>query len=103
MYARSEVGEVLRTFDNEQFVRVASSIAPLLAIGEDAMSDVFALWCGWLLLISARYKCSAFGAGVLSMSAIGFCALGGMLAVAAGNPEEAKVHYLDFSAFIGFV
>lgn len=91
--AHSEVGEVLGTFDNEQLVRMASFAAPLLAIAGGAMAKVRALWGGVLLLLSAALMYYAFGFGVFTMFPIGFCALGGLLAIAAGKPDEAKAHF----------
>ena len=91
--AHAEVGEVLGTFDNEQMVRMASFIAPLMAIAGGAMAKIRALWGGVLLLLSATLMYFAFGFGVFTMFPIGFCLVGGILAIAAGKPDEAKAHF----------
>ena len=91
--AHAEVGEVLGTFENESLVRYASFFAPILAIAGGAMAKVRALWGGVLLLIAGALIYYAFGFGVFTMFPIGFCVLGGVLALAAGKPDEAKAHF----------
>jgi len=91
--ANSEVGEIFGTFDNEALVRAASFLAPLLAIAGGAMARIRALWGGGLLLVSAGLMYFAFGFGVFTMFPIGFCLLGGVLALAAGKPDEPKAHF----------
>ena len=46
-----------------------------------------------LMLISAGLMLYAFGFGVFTMFPVGFTALGGLLAVAAGKPDEEKSHF----------
>ena len=89
----AEVGEVLGLFENEGFVRTASFAAPVLAIAGGAMAKMRALWGGVLLLVSAALMYFAFGFGVFTMFPIGFCLVAGLLAVAAGKPDEAKAHF----------
>ncbi|WP_299210981.1 hypothetical protein [uncultured Tateyamaria sp.] len=91
--AHGEVGEVFGTFDNEQLVRISSFVAPLLAIAGGAMAKIRALWGGLFLLAAAGLMYHAFGFGVFTMFPIGFCAVGGLLAIAAGKPDEAKAHF----------
>ena len=91
--AHAGVGEALGTFENEDLVRVASFLAPLLAIAGGAMARMRALWGGALLLLSAALMYYAFGFGVFTMFPIGFCAVGGLLALVAGKPDEAKAHF----------
>ena len=91
--AHAEVGKVLGTFENESLVRYASFFAPVLAIAGGAMAKARALWGGVLLLIAGALIYYAFGFGVFTMFPIGFCVLGGILALAAGKPDEAKAHF----------
>ena len=89
----SEVGELFGVFENPGFIRFASFIAPLLAIAGGAMAKARALWGGILMLISALCFYAAFGFNVGTMFPIGFVALGGILAIAAGKPDEPKAHF----------
>ena len=89
----SEVGEVFGFLENPGFIRFASFIAPLLAIAGGAMAKARALGGGVLMLISAFFFYSAFGFNVGKMFPIGFVALGGILGIAAGKPDEPKAHF----------
>ena len=89
----SEVGEVFGFLENPGFIRFASFIAPLLAIAGGAMAKARALWGGVLMMISAFFFYSAFGFNVGTMFPIGFVALGGILGIAAGKPDEPKAHF----------
>lgn len=89
----SEVEEMFGMFDNPQFVRVASILAPLLAIAGGAMAKARALWGGILLILSAGGMYMAFGFNVFTMFPIAFAGLGGILALAAGKPDEPKAHF----------
>ena len=88
-----EVGELLGVFENPGFIRFASFMAPLLAIAGGAMAKSRALWGGILMLISAFFFYTAFGFNVGTMFPIGFVALGGILGIAAGKPDEPKAHF----------
>lgn len=89
----SEVEEAFGMFDNPEFVRVASILSPLLAIAGGAMAKARALWGGVLLLASAAGMYFAFGFNVFTMFPIAFAGLGGVLALAAGKPDEPKAHF----------
>lgn len=89
----TEVGEVFGFLDNPGFIRFASFIAPLLAIAGGAMAKARALWGGILMLVSAACFYAAFGFNVGTMFPIGFVALGGILGIAAGKPDEPKAHF----------
>lgn len=89
----AEVGEVFGMLDNPGFIRFASFVGPLLAIAGGAMARSRALWGGILLLASAACFYGAFGFNVGTMFPIGFAALGGILAIAAGKPDEPKAHF----------
>lgn len=88
-----EVAEMFGRFDNEQLIRLTSFLAPLLAIAGGAMAKIRALWGGVLMLIAGGLIYAAFGFGVFTMFPIGFCILGGLLALAAGKPDEPKAHF----------
>jgi len=91
--AHSEVTEVFGTFEKPGLVRVMSLLAPLLAIAGGAMAKMRALWGGGLLILSALGMYMAFGFNVFTMFPIAFAGLGGVLAVAAGKPDEPKSHF----------
>lgn len=88
-----EVGEFFGVFENPALIRAASFLAPLLAIAGGAMAKVRALWGGILMLLSALGFYTAFGFNVATMFPIGFAGLGGLLAIAAGKPDEPKAHF----------
>ena len=46
-----------------------------------------------LMLLAAAFFYTAFGFNVGTMFPIGFAALGGLLAIAAGKPDEEKAHF----------
>ena len=89
----AEVGEVFGFLENPGFIRFASFVAPLLAIAGGAMAKTRALWGGILMLISAFCFYTAFGFNVGTMFPVGFVALGGILGIAAGKPDEPKAHF----------
>ncbi|MDR9483741.1 MULTISPECIES: hypothetical protein [Sediminimonas] len=78
---------------NVELIRVSSFLSPLLAIAGGAMAKVRALLGGVLLLASTAGMYYAFGFNVFTMFPIGFCGLAGVLAVAAGKPDEPKSHF----------
>ncbi|MFD3189521.1 hypothetical protein ACFMPD_04505 [Sedimentitalea sp. HM32M-2] len=74
-------------------IRATSVIAPMLAIAGGAMARARALWGGILLLLSAAGMYHAFGFNVFTMFPIAFAGVAGLLAVAAGKPDEEKAHF----------
>ncbi|MBW4983092.1 hypothetical protein KZZ07_11120 [Mameliella sp. CS4] len=88
-----EVEEMFGMFDDPETVRIVSILAPLLAIAGGAMAKARALWGGILLLLSAAAMFYAFGFNVFTMFPIAFAGLGGVLALAAGKPDEPKAHF----------
>lgn len=88
-----EIEGLTRQVDNVGLIRTASLLSPLLAITGGAMASARALWGGVLLLISAGLMYFAFGFSVFTMFPIGFTLLGGVLAIAAGKPDEPKAHF----------
>ena len=90
--ARPEVGELF-SLQNPTLIRFASFAAPLLAIAGGAMAKARALWGGGLMIAAAVLFYTAFGFNVGTMFPIGFAALGGILGIAAGKPDEPKAHF----------
>lgn len=88
-----EVPDLAEQVNNVQLVRAGALIAPLLAIAGGAMARARALWGGLLLLASAAGMYGAFGFNVFTMFPISFAGLGGILAIAAGKPDEEKAHF----------
>ena len=88
----TEAEEFLQ-LSNPKFIQFASFMAPMLCIAGGAMAKSRALWGGIGLLIAAALFFAAFGFGAGTMFPIGFAALGGILAIAAGKPDEEKAHF----------
>ncbi|ARE82681.1 hypothetical protein ROSMUCSMR3_01187 [Roseovarius mucosus] len=88
-----EVDGLLTQVSDPALIRSASFLAPLLAIAGGAMAKVRALWGGLLLFVSAGLMYYAFGFNVFTMFPLGFTALAGVLAIAAGKPDEPKAHF----------
>lgn len=88
-----EIPDVAEQVDNVQLVRAGALLAPMLAIAGGAMAKARALWGGVLLMLSALGMYAAFGFNVFTMFPISFAALGGILALAAGKPDEPKAHF----------
>jgi len=86
-------GVIDGAFQNPQLTKAASFLAPLLAIAGGAMAKARALWAGIAMLASAALFYAGFGFNVATMFPIGFTALGGLLAIAAGKPDEEKAHF----------
>ncbi|MEC7762373.1 MAG: hypothetical protein VX874_10745 [Pseudomonadota bacterium] len=91
--SNAEIGEAFGFVQNEEFLRMSSFVAPLLAIAGGAMAKVRALWGGVLLLVAGGLMYYAFGFGVFTMFPIGFTLVAGLLAIAAGKPDEPKAHF----------
>ena len=88
-----EIEGLAQQVSDPALIRTASFLAPLLAIAGGAMAKMRALWGGILLLISAGLMYYAFGFGVFTMFPLGFTGLAGVLAIAAGKPDEPKSHF----------
>lgn len=78
---------------NVDLIRTMSVVAPMLAIAGGAMARARALWGGILLILSAGGMYYAFGFNVFTVFPIAFAAVAGLLAVAAGKPDEEKAHF----------
>ncbi len=88
-----EVDGLFEQVDRVQLIRWVSFLAPILAIAGGSMARARALWGGILMLISAGMMLYAYNFNVFTMFPIGFVALGGILAIAAGKPDEEKAHF----------
>ena len=87
-----ELADAFDLFENPTFIRLASFLAPLLAIAGGAMAKDRALWGGVLMLLAAAAFYSAFGFNVGTMFPIGFTGLGGILAIASRQPDQPRAH-----------
>ncbi|WP_127560837.1 hypothetical protein [Nioella ostreopsis] len=88
-----EVPDIASQVENPDLIKAASIISPILALAGGAMARARALWGGIFLLMSAAGMYYAFGFGVFTMFPIALCGLGGLLAIAAGRPDEEVSHF----------
>lgn len=88
-----DVGTLFGAFDNPGFVKFVSILGPTLAIAGGAMARVRALWGGILLLVSAFLMQQAFAFNFATMFPIVMAGVAGLLAIAAGKPDEPKAHF----------
>lgn len=88
-----EVEGLFSQVNDPALIRTASFLAPLLAIAGGAMAKIRALVGGILLLVSAGLMYYAFGFNVFTMFPLGMTGLAGLLAIAAGKPDEPKSHF----------
>jgi len=89
-------GEVEGLFEqvaNVDLIRAVSFLSPLLALAGAGMAKVRALWGGALLLASALGMFVGFGVNVFTLFPMGFCAVAGLMALAAAQPDEPKPHF----------
>ncbi len=89
-------GEVEGLFEqvaNPQVIRTVSFLSPLLAIAGAGMVKVRAVWGGVLMGLSAAGMFFAFGFNAFTMFPISFLALGAIMGLAAGQPDEPKAHF----------
>lgn len=90
--AQPDIADAIGLFENPGFIRFASFAGPLLAIAGGAMARDRGLWGGILLILSAAFFYFGFGFNVATMFPIGFAGLGGLLAIAARQPDAPKAH-----------
>lgn len=79
--------EFLDQVDNVGLIRAVSLLAPLAAIACGAMARARPNVAGAGLIGAAAGMYYAFGFGVFTMFPIAFCGLGGVLALAAKEPD----------------
>lgn len=84
-----EVPDLAEQVENVRLIRIMALLAPLLAIAGGAMARSQARVGGVLMLLSAAGMFAGFGYGVFTMFPIAMCALGGVLALAATQPDTA--------------
>ncbi len=84
-----EVPDLAEQVDNVGLIRAVSLIAPILAIAGGAMARSQNIAAGVLLLVSSAGMYWGFGFGVFTMFPIAMCALGGVLALLARQPDAA--------------
>ena len=88
-----EVEGLAGQVENVQLIRIVSFLAPLLAIAGGAMARIRALWAGLLLLTAAGGMYYAFDLNVFTIFPVGFIAAAGLMALAAGRPDEPRAHF----------
>jgi len=88
-----EIEGIAEQVNNVDAVRLASVLSPMLALAGGGMARARALWGGILLLLSAGGMLYGFGFNVFTMFPICFAGVAGLLAVAAGKPDEEKAHF----------
>lgn len=84
-----EIEDLAHQLDNAALVQGASLVAPMLAIAGGAMARSEAQIGGILMLVSAAGMYWAFGFSAFTMFPIAMCGLGGLLALAARQPDVA--------------
>jgi hypothetical protein len=90
-----EVPDFAREVEDPALYRFVAVVAPLLAVaGAGAgMARARALVGGALLLLATAGLYHAYGLGVFTVFPLAFCGLAGILAIAAGRPDEDKAHF----------
>ncbi len=76
-----------------QTFRLVALLSPILAIAGAGMSLSRALWGGLLMLASALGMYFGYGVNVFTLFPIAFIGAAGIIALAAGRPDEAKSHF----------
>jgi len=84
-----EVPDVVEQVNNVQVIRVTGLVAPLLAIAGGAMARSSARVGGILMLVSSVGMYFGFGFNFATMFPIAMCLVGGVLALAATQPDAA--------------
>ncbi|MBE0553895.1 MAG: hypothetical protein IH625_09410 [Rhodobacteraceae bacterium] len=82
-----EVGDLLTQFDHPLAIKISSFLAPVLAIAGAAMARSVNKAAGILMLAASAAILLAFGFNVFTMFPIAMCGLGGILALAAKQPD----------------
>ncbi|WP_010139912.1 hypothetical protein [Oceanicola sp. S124] len=91
--AYGEVDGLFRQVANVEALRTAALLSPILAIAGAGMARARALWGGVLMLGSAGVFYMGFGVTVFTLFPMAFIAIAGLLALAAGRPDEPVRHF----------
>ena len=84
-----EIEDIAEQVSNPRMIRTAALLAPLLAIAGGAMARTQPVAGGVAMLVSAGAMYAGFGFGAFTMFPIAMCGLGGLLALAARQPDAA--------------
>jgi hypothetical protein len=82
-----EIGDLAKQVDHPLLIRAASFLAPILAIAGGAMARSQNVGAGVLLILASGAIYWAFGFGVFTMFPIAMCLVGGIMALAARQPD----------------
>ena len=88
-----EVDGLFYQVNDVELIRTMSVLSPMLAIAGAGMARARALWSGVLLLLSAGGMYWAFGMGFFTIFPLFFCGVAGLMALAAGKPDEERAHF----------
>ena len=88
-----EVPDLARQVEDPALKQAVSVVAPILGLAGGAMARARALWGGVLMLLAAAGIWHGLGLGVFTIFPIACLAIGGLLAVAAGRPDEERAHF----------
>ena len=83
-----EIGTWATQVQHPAVIKAASFLAPILAIAGAAMARSRNIAAGVLMLLSCAALVYAFGFNAFTMFPIGFSLLGGILALAARQPDS---------------
>ncbi len=87
-----ELGNFLPVPENMSLLRTMSVLAPLLAIAGAGMARYRALWGGLAMGVAAFAIYTTFS-NFFAIFPAAMCALGAVMAIAAGKPDEEKAHF----------
>lgn len=82
-----DLADITGMVRHPMLIQTASFLAPILAIAGAAMARSRHIPAGLLMLAAAAGMLIAFGFGVFTMFPIAMCGLGGILALAARQPD----------------
>lgn len=82
-----DINDIAGQVDHPMVIKAASFLAPILAIAGAAMARSQNMAAGVLLLASSAAIWVAFGFNAFTMFPIAMCGLGGILALAARQPD----------------
>ena len=88
-----EVPDLARQVEDPALKQAVSVVAPILGLAGGAMARARALWGGVLMLLAAAGIWHGLGLGVFTIFPIACLAIGGLLALAAGRPDEERAHF----------